>query len=291
MKLEDLKNQINNFSFKKQFLIFKYSDNDFLVNQYIDAIAKLLNADIIYADAVYQENNLFEEQDDDIHVVHVQSLEQTDINDNYIVVTKSISKELSKELSEYIVEFPKLVDWQIEDYVKSRLRKLNDNNLKELCTIAKYDIYRIENEINKLSIFNEDLVNSLYLKLKKEYNYSDLSDKSIFDFVNAIMKKDKEELSLLYNKMKVIDVEPAGLCTLLINKFRNIIDVRFNANASSTNLNLTQKQINAIRYSSTNFKNDELIKIYKLLVDIDYKLKSGLLDYDLIVDYILCNII
>ena len=54
---------------------------------------------------------------------------------------------------------------------------------------------------------------------------------------------------------------------------------------------MPEKQFKAIKYNCGRFTNEELVKIYELLTSIDIKLKTGLIDNKIIVDYLLSKIL
>ena len=56
---------------------------------------------------------------------------------------------------------------------------------------------------------------------------------------------------------------------------------------------MNQKQFNAIRYNCGKYTASQLLNIFDFLTMIDYKLKSGKLQFtdNQFIDYIICNII
>ena len=99
-------------------------------------------------------------------------------------------------------------------------------------------------------------------------------------------------MATVYKEIQNIDVEPFGLIALLINNFRNVIDVQLSRNATAESLGLSGKQFWAIKNYSCGFYNrEELIEIFEFLNDIDYKIKSGELNTSILIDYIICKIL
>ena len=88
-----------------------------------------------------------------------------------------------------------------------------------------------------------------------------------------------------------IDIEPYGVLTLLLKQFRTIIDIQMNPKASAESLNMPPKQFYAIKMNCGRFDNNKLIDIYEKLTSIDLMLKSGELDNNKIIEYLLINIL
>lgn len=299
-KLEELKNNILNGTVSDKLIVFKYSDNTFIIHEYINAIAKQHNLSIEFVDTLdsfgQRTQNIFSIVDDNLSVYETDNLESmaedlTDFN-NVIIITKKINDTLESRLKDYIVEVPKLDKWQIEEYTKKKLEGLSVDEREWLCKICNYDIYRLSNECSKISIFTKYEQEDVFKQLNRELGYSDLSNLQIFDLINALLKKDIVTTREVLSSLSVVDVEPAGVVTLLKNQVRTIIDIQSNPKSNYQSLKMSQKQFNAIKYYNCGkIKTDSLIDIYSLLCDIDYKLKSGDLDYKYILDYIVCNMI
>lgn len=194
-------------------------------------------------------------------------------------------------MKDFIVEFPKLVDWQVEDYAKVKLTGMEEDAIKWLCQIANYDINRIDNEIDKINIFDEKDRMNIFLQLNEDNCYSDLNNFNIFNLINAISKKEYQNVLNILKIIDIIDVEPMGLITLLISSFKKMIDVHLSNNPDYKKLGMSQKQFNAIKYGCNKYNAVKLVDTYQMLVSIDYKLKSGLLDNNKIIDYVVCNIL
>ena len=283
----------------KGILIFKYSDNTWLVNQYIREISRINNLKIEYVDnleSVYQiQNDIFSCPDNVLYVFNCDKIEY--ISDEYkelrnvIIKTKDISKEIQP--SEYIkiIEFPKLLDWQIKDYIKTKVSGLSDDKIDWLFSICKGDINRIDMEVKKLSIFNKTRQDIIFNDLNKDNAYSDLNTLTIFTFTNAILKKDIKGLIGILKEIDNIDVEPTGVVTILYKNFKNIINIQMDATSTPESTGIPIKQFSAIRRNCGVYTNEELINAFNIITNIDYMLKSGYLANEQIVDYLIINIL
>lgn len=299
MELKELKEKILNKTLQFNLLIFKYEDNTWLVNQYIDEISKILDLKINYVEDLETLSNVnsdffFGDLSNDLNVLWLEELNtnianKEDLKTSIIKVNK-IDKDIESELKEYIVNFPKLVGWHLEDYANVELKGMREDAISWLSNLIGDNPYRLENEIEKINIFEEKDRMNIFLALNNDGCYNDLNNFNVFNLINAIAKRDFNNVISVLKIKDNIDLEPMGFITLLIKQFRNIIDIQMSNNPTPDKLGLAPKQFNAIRYLCGKYNNDRLIYIYDLLTSIDYRLKSGLLDNDRIIDYVVCNI-
>ena len=295
MDIKNLKKSIEQASLNNDPLIFQYLDNSFLCFQYLHEIAK--NKQIVYIEdlSIFNDKteDIFGVQNDDIlYVLNVDKLENEVRIDmkNLIVICKDIAENSGYNLS-YVVLFPKIKDWQIEEYMKVLLPGLNEDQIKWLCKICDYDVYRLKNEADKISIFLPSTQEIIFKQINEDGGYNDLNISTIFDFTNAIIKKDTNKLVEMLDNFESLSLEPMAIVNVLMRNFFNIIQIQTNPNATPEALNMNFKQFNAIRYNCGRYKNNELIEIYELLTSIDFKLKNGIINNTNIIDYLLVNIL
>ena len=272
MTLKELKENIENRNLNNSMLIFKDSGSPFLINQYINAIAILHNLEVKEVDNLYFDDyfNCY------LYVYKVDKFNEKISKENTIVICKDSSLPC--------IEFKKLEKWQIEDYAKVLTPGVSNDKLKWLCEATNYDIYRIKNELNKISVFPSDSQEYIFDKLDEEGAFNDLINLTIFDFINALIKKDKDKLQEILEHIDYIDIEPAGVLTLLLNNVKMMIDVKANHTEG-----INPKQLYVIKKNASLYSDVSLQNKYDTLTQVDYKLKSGLLDYDKIIDYIIMN--
>lgn len=301
MDLKILKQLLEKGEAPDIFLIFKYDDNDFLPKQYIDNIKKSLKLEVQYVDNIDEivqgSNDIFgtlmgsglRVYETDFFDADIHSLRD---EHNLIVVCKRISKECENLFKDNVVVFPKLEMWQIKDYVYSLVEGIDKKKLNHLIDICKNDIYRIDKELSKLKLFTEQERKYVYDKFVEDGVFDDLSEHNIFDFTNAILKKDIPSLTSLYKELEKIDVEPLGLVTILYNNLKNIVMIQLNPAATAESLGIASNRFWAIKKNNCGFYNKEqLLHAYEVITSIDRKLKTGEITSDLIIDYIICQIL
>lgn len=299
MDIKELKQSIENKSIKVGFMIFKYSDNDFLPLQYLHEIKNILNTEIQFIDDIKavlgSSNFFFDDNETDLNVLCCDAFSDDIPNlvnqTNLIIICKKIDKECEQLFKDNIVEFPKLEEWQIKDYVYSIASGVNEKDLDKLINICNKDIYRIDKELKKLKIFNEQERKYVYEKFSYDGIFEDLSEHNIFDFCNAIFKKDVISLSNLYSELNKIDVEPLGLVKLLYDNLKVIIAIQLDPGATAESVGIANNRFWAIKKNNCGYyTKDQLLSMFYIVTDIDRKLKSGLITNDLIIDYLVCHI-
>ena len=281
MDTKDLKNKIIHNLLDDFPLVLKYSDNKFLCYHYIDAICKNKNLEKVYIDSVTKlesQDALFETDVQYLYILDVEKLTEDVVDDykNLIVVCKQVPENLSVDY----VDMTKILTWQIEDFVKMRLSGLDEKEVKWLCEVAQYNIYRLDNECAKLEIFTPANQKVMFHQINKENGYVDLNPLTIFNFTNALMKKDYNALKNILSELENIDVEATGVLTIMLRQIKNLIDIQINPKNTAASLGMTPKQFAAIKYNVGKFKNDQLINMFEFLTEVDYRLKNGELSLD-----------
>ena len=281
-------------------LVFVYEDNSFLAYQYAREIAKKRNISITYLDSLedllvsINSCVLFDEEET-LRIYACDKLELTkDISSlkDLIIICKSTTYQ-------DVIKFPKLESWQIKSYMQTNCPGLSSKEIDWLYDITasinknNENIYRLSNEIEKINCFPKEQQLDIFKDLNACDGYSDLSPLSIFNLTNYIYKRDYLNVAKLLEDIDSIDVEGVGLVTILHKNFKQLIDIQLGKNATPESLGMSVKQFKAIEYNCGKYSQQELIRIFKFLTSVDYKLKSGMLELskDRLIDYIVCNVL
>lgn len=290
MTCKELKGKILDKSLEFDCMFFVYKDSPFLANQYADAIAGMRGWDIQPVESIDEipEPDAFGTECNTLFVMHADEIKKSKKRCiNAIFICK-------KTDADDAIEFPKLEDWQVLDYMKAKCPGLGEAELQWLQEICKGDIYRIEKESSKISAFPKEQQESMFDLLGKEGNYSDLSPRTIFDLTNAVLRNDRKTVSAILQEIDSMDVDGIGLATILTNGMRNVIKVQFNPTATAESLKMKDGQFRAIKYyNAGKFTNDRLISMFEFLTSIDCRLKSGELQMgdDRLIDYVVCGLL
>lgn len=276
MDIRELKTAITKKSEITFPLILKYSDNKFICYQYANEIARNLQLKtslISSISDIEEEDVLFDTVPMYLYIYDIEKLIEpitSDLN-NLIIITKAVPKDCTVDF----IDIPNIISWQIEDYIRYRVPGLDDIQVKWLCEVTKGDIYRIDQECKKLEIFPSTMQKIIFEQLNQENAYCDLNTLTIFNFTNAVMKKDLATIGSVLADLKWIDIEGSGLITIFHKQFRNVINIQLNPKATAANLDMNPKQFNAIKYNCGYYTGEELIKIYEFITELDIRLKRG----------------
>ena len=288
MTILDLKNSIEQGVLPHQTIIFTYTDTDWVCMQYAREISKRTSREILFVDNAFSTNS---EWSDDklLYVLRIDTLtEDVSSIKNLIVFCKKVECEQKDAL---VVEVPPLEDWQKDDYACSICAGLTLKDAEILYDTYKYSMYRLDNEVSKIGIFAEQFQPTLFQRMLREGQFDDVSNKTVFDLTTAILQKDISKISYVLKRIDTIDVEPIGLLTILFNNFRNVILVQLNKYPTADLCNMTSGQFYAVKKNNINYyTKEQLVRIFMFLSSVDYKLKSGELSSDYLIDYMLIKI-
>ena len=298
MKAEELKNQILNREVDSSFKVLKWSDNNFIALSYVRAIAECLQLELKFIDnfSSLSAFSLFEELDTYLNVMIVDKLTSKMLTnctfenlESCIIICKSIDKDVSSLFVEdFIIELPEIKDWQISSYMMNKCRGLDLARIKWLQEVASNNIFRIDNELDKIALFRDSEQDDIFDKINAEDGYSDLTNFNIFSLIRAITSRKLRDVESILENISYIDIDAVGFVTLLSDNILKIIKIQTNPKATYVDLGISSKQFNAIKYSCGKIKDYQLFNLYEFLIGIDYKLKSGMLlmSNDRMLDYI-----
>ena len=307
--IRELKNKIENNTLDDAILIFKYNkvDFEFLCEHYVNEIAKVKKLEKIYISSLDElvgntnsDGDFFTAENIKTPYLYIYKTdtllslgEYYDVK-NLIIVCGKVSKDIKIDY----IDFPAVQNWQIEDFVKMRAPGLNDDMVKWLCNICKYDFYRLDNELKKIEIFDKKLQPIIFNQMSDEGVFSDLNTLNIMSLTNAIMQKDLFTINTILSDLKNIDIEATGLCTLLLRQFKCNIEVEGNR-AWNPDLLCTEKQFNYLKRNHAKYSTIQMYNIYEFLTSLDMRLKSGELQFkadnrpnnNSFADYIVANVL
>lgn len=303
MDLATLQKALKDNSVIEPFYIFLNSENTFLSNQYIKEISRVKGLSIEYIDNIIgllpDKNDIFgiEEVIDEsrLYVCKMDKFEYEDLSikniKNLIVVCNGISKESKEIFDQFIVNMPKLEDWHIKDYVYTIADGVDKRKLDWLISICNKDIYRIDSELSKLSLFSKKERDSVFEMFANDGMFSDLSDLVVFDLTNAIIKRDVKAVGEVLEDIKNFDCEPLGVNTILVNSFRNILSIQLSVNPTAEKLNMKSNQFYALKKSCGYYSKEQLIKIYDIVTSAEYQMKNGYISNDKLIEYMIVKIL
>lgn len=298
INIKDLKLKIENHSYDYPLLILIKGTKEtttFLCNQYVNEILshqpEVLFMDNV-DDIISERNNIFNDSQNFIYCVlsEFDNVSETlKRYDGILIVCDKMSAESKRVYDDYVVELPELENWHIKDYITS-VSHLTDDDSNFL--IKKCDsIFRIKNELDKVSIFEEDKHKYIFDLLKSDNFLSDCTDYDVFNLANPIVNKSYSDLMFAWRDAKLFDSDPMLLLSVLINQYKTIIDVFLYPNSTPEICGISPKRFNAIKYYNKNYTKKQLTDVYQFLTDVDRALKMGELSDINLLDYIIINVV
>lgn len=299
MQIDEVKYIIENKKYSGQLLIFQYSDTKFIVRQYIEKLVLDFSFDLIYKDeidnSIMTGPSLFGDiESNELRVFDVDEFnynQNISKEKNLIVLCKKINDSIKSIYSDNIIIVPKLEDWQIKDFVYSVGDGIPESDLDMLINLCNNDIYRLNQELDKMLIFPNSLKQNIFKEFYKDGIFNDLVDSTIFDFCSSIIKKDISKLTYIYSQLDRMDISPLGFVSILYQNVKDIIKIQLGVKSTPESTGIAKNKFYAIKYNNLNkFNTKQLIQIFELLTDIDKKVKLGQLDVDDIIDYVIVSI-
>lgn len=302
MSLQELKNKIltNTLDIDNNFyiLIAKDEASSFIAHEYLQAILKLLNLDLNIINTLKElpintKGNMFTLYSSTMNFISIDKITFIDLNDkdltNCFIITNSVDDDIRNNFNSHIFDVGKVEKWQILEYCKTLLPNIEEQKLKELCECCKYSIYDINSELQKVVNLEESLQEKIFNSILEDRFTSRSSD--IFELINAIGQKSKDKTLECLIKINPNSIDSMALVTLLKKQFKNVIDIQLGKNVTADSLKISSKQFNAIKYYNCGkYSPSELIDCYKIILNIDYLLKTGILSYNNIFDYVILHI-
>ena len=300
MDLKTLKNKIENKEHIDDVLILvsgKEESSNFLCNQYISEILSEVGYydEVTSVDQIIQlkSNKIFEE--DKFIICYVQEFDYNSdklLKYNNIIIKCEKVNQLSESIyKDNIIVFPKLEHWHLEDYICSKCSGLSFSEASDLASKCSYNIYKISNEVDKLSLFKEEQQSSLLKDLIESDFSLDDNNYDIFSLVNPIIQHDFSNLKFVWEKLDTFDSDPMYLLSVLISQYKTIIDVLLHPNSSSELCGISPKRFNAIKFYYKNYTKNQLINVFTFLTEVDMRLKNGDLSDLNLADFIIINTI
>lgn len=300
MTLAELKNQILNNKITDGLIVFVCDENYYLADQYVDAIVAKTGLEKHLVNSIAQRYNstlaLVIDYSNYLYVLKTDTFDEiiTEPNNiqHTIIICNKVDKKAIDTIKSYIVEVPKLIDWQVKDYMKILCPGLDNNIIDWAYNNMGGDIYKIKNELDKIRLFPAS-EQQLILTDLRFADGTDLYYETLFQLSEAIIKNNRREvLEFLYHR-NTCNIDPIGLVSMLLATYKKILFVTQRSGLTAQDIGITDKQYNAIKYYYKGFTNEKLESVISSLSTIDLDLKSGRLDMPkpILFDYILSKIL
>ena len=231
----------------------------------------------------------------------IRYLNNNNSNDRYIILIAGKVDGRSKDYKIFKDKF-KIIDLlqvdngkdiykYVEDYIKDRGYKIDKYNLDYLVELLGNDINNINNEIDKILLYlNDDQVISREVIDKL---VSDNIDNIMYEFTNAVLDRDYEKISKMYNDFKIENVGYDYLIGSLGNALRGVLVIKILYNQGNANNEIAkfigkkEFYVKKMIERLYNYTVDDLCMMIDKLGIIDREYKSGKSNIDMLELYLL----
>ena len=179
-----------------------------------------------------------------------------------------------------------LKDYDVENKVINLLEEYYSEDIERLISETKKIALAF---INTKKITYNNVVDLLVKPLNR-------GDTLAFDLVREIALKNKKKAINIYNELLNYNIESYSLIGLLESQYRLLYQVKvLNKNNITYNDIASILEVHPFRVKKTLelvrfYTLKEIIKLIKNLADIDYKIKSGIYENNIIIDLLILNI-
>ena len=281
---------------------------------YIQHIAKVTGLDIMYINSIasvaakfqsisfLQKNYIYIARDDVEYEQNekLQALVKDTIGKNiFILLVTSLDKRLKfyKTHKDSIIEFESLKPAILKKYIQQEMR-LSDQSCEKLMEICEYNYGRCLLEIDKIRNFmwaagprTAITYDSAFEKLLADGTINTPPKDAIFEFVDAVLDR-KPKCFDLYKQCQAVNEATLVMLSVLYNNTKAVLQVQ---SCKSTDISkatgLTGWQIMNAKKHIGKYRIGELVNIMNLCIECEQGIKTGKMEEQFAVEYILVNVL
>lgn len=264
------------------------------IDSVADIYSKLRNRSFVQKPLIYIVR-------DDKELMNSEKLQQQISNgllgDNMLILLlTSIDKRTKfyKQYKDAIIDFEALSDAMLKKYILKEI-KLSESNIQRLIDICEHDYGRILLEIDKIKQMcrvqydctDDEVVEHL---IKDGTIYEPPYD-AIFDLVDAILdRKVNKAFDLLQQSYEVGEATMVML-SVLYNNAKAVLQVQtYEGNKITEGTGLTGWQIKNAKSHVGRYSDEELIYIVRLVQKVESGIKTGRMEDEFAMQYLLTHI-
>ena len=313
MDVATLKNHIK-LKTLPTFLIF--SGDEWKVQQiYIEQIAKVTGKRCVRIDSIGEifqklSNRSFVKESviyivrDDKELMQNEKLQQRIekvLGDNMLILLLTNVDKRTKFYKSYkasICDFERLSDKMLEKYALRKI-SLSKRNLERLIEICEHDYGRILLEIDKIKRFqdfdvypDDRMADEAFEMLVKDGTIHVPAKDAIFDFVDEVLNRHCNNSFELLQECYDVGEATMVMLTVLYNNAKAVLQVQTcKTNDISKTTGLTGWQIKNAKPHLHKYTDAELVDMLKLIQECESGIKTGRIEEQFVMQYILARIL
>lgn len=296
MKLQTLKTNLLENRLPDSFMIFVCPENFFIADQYIEMICNKSGKEKRLIESIFEQQSalsLVFDFTDYVNVLKTETFSEfiedySELTDTIIVCNK-VDKKIAELVKDYIIEVPKVEKHHLAEYILQRCPELDSLEVDWLLQATNQDIYKINNELDKLLVFSAKERKGVLAHLKFEPG-SDLFSLDTYTLRDAIIYNNKNILVEYLKHQESHQIELLSLVGLILKHARALLSVKY-TKRKAEELGLTYGYYKRL-LSEPWIPQEHLQSIIKITANIDLQLKSGLLEMpkNRQIDYLLARL-
>lgn len=268
------------------------------IDSITDIYSKLKNRSFVQKPAIYVVR-------DDKELMQNEKLQgqiETVLNQNILIhLVTNLDKRTRfyKSFKASICDFERLSDSMLSKYIRKEI-KLSERQIQRLIEICEHDYGRILLEIDKIKWYELDAELQGY-DMSSEDAFTDLlkdgtihvpAKDSIFNFVDAVLDRRCNNLFELLQDCYDTGEPTMVMLSVLYNNAKAVLQVQsYEGNNLSKATGLTGWQIKNVKPHVNKYSDLELIALMKLIQKCEQGIKTGQIEEQYVIEYILARIL
>lgn len=217
--------------------------------------------------------------------------------DNIIILSYNTLDKRSKFYKAYkdtIVVFERLKTALLTKYAQQKI-DLSVTDCETLIGICENDYSRMLHEIDKIKAYSDAKhisTSSAMIDLIRQGTIYLPPEDAIFDFVNAVLKRQVTKAYSLYEECKEIGESNMALLSVLFTSAKQVYQVQgtYSDNMTQTT-GLTAYQVKCAKENSGHYSLDELKAMLRCIQYAEKSIKTGMMEESVAIDYVLVHVL
>lgn len=224
------------------------------------------------------------------------------LGNNILILLITKPDKRTKFYNQYkntFIEFKPLNEANLKKYVLREIPKASSKNIDTLMTICEGNYGRILLELDKIKHWRigygkdkQELMpeDGALLRLINDGTIYKPPKDAIFDFVDAVLDRKAQKAFELYENCKGVGEATLTLLTVLFNNAKAVLQVQdCESKDVSKSTGLTGWQIMNAKKHLNNYDTEELEDLLQLITRCEQAIKTGEIEDQFVVEYILVN--
>ncbi len=209
---------------------------------------------------------------------------------------KKLTKALKKQAA--LFDAKKLTEADLKKWIHARADyngvTFDPKAVELLLTLAGTNLFMLTSEIDKMALYigrghiiDVETVESLVSRSLEQ---------NIFHLVDKIVERKIEDALRIYYDLLKLNEEPIKILAVITNQIRLIYQVKelarrgYGQKQIASHLKVHPFRVKLAAGQAQRFAENELIKLIKQLADADYKMKTGAMNKELLIELILLKL-